>query len=103
MTPDRAMTVTTGHDDDHETSKTRRRNHAVVADVRRRYHGESTMIELARWREEFPILARTTYMISNSLGAMPRRTAAYLPSTPTRGRRAGPSMGTSAGGKCLSR
>jgi kynureninase len=27
---------------------------------------------LLRWREEFPILAHTVYMISNSLGAMPR-------------------------------
>src|SRR5207249_1811225 len=27
---------------------------------------------------EFPILARTTYMISNSLGAMPGRTAQHL-------------------------
>jgi kynureninase len=27
---------------------------------------------LLRWREEFPILARTTYLVSNSLGAMPR-------------------------------
>src|SRR6201987_6401819 len=25
-----------------------------------------------RWRGEFPILGRTTYLISNSLGAMPR-------------------------------
>jgi kynureninase len=30
------------------------------------------MDELLRWRNEFPILDRTTYMISNSLGAMPR-------------------------------
>jgi len=30
------------------------------------------MDELLKWREEFPILDRTTYMISNSLGAMPR-------------------------------
>ncbi len=30
------------------------------------------MDDLVKWREEFPILARTTYMISNSLGAMPR-------------------------------
>lgn len=30
------------------------------------------MDELLRWRDEFPILGRTTYMISNSLGAMPR-------------------------------
>ncbi|MEZ6197725.1 MAG: aminotransferase class V-fold PLP-dependent enzyme [Planctomycetota bacterium] len=28
--------------------------------------------ELLAWREEFPILATTTYMNSNSLGAMPR-------------------------------
>jgi kynureninase len=36
------------------------------------------MIDLARWRSEFPILATTTYMISNSLGAMPGRAAASL-------------------------
>ncbi len=30
------------------------------------------MDELLKWRDEFPILSRTTYMISNSLGAMPR-------------------------------
>ena len=29
--------------------------------------------ELLRWRNEFPILDHTTYLISNSLGAMPRR------------------------------
>src|SRR5262249_24524000 len=34
--------------------------------------------ELTKWRDEFPILARSVYMISNSLGAMPRRTARYL-------------------------
>jgi len=28
--------------------------------------------DLLRWRPEFPILEHTTYMISNSLGAMPR-------------------------------
>lgn len=28
--------------------------------------------ELLKWRSEFPILDRSTYMISNSLGAMPR-------------------------------
>jgi kynureninase len=27
---------------------------------------------LLKWREEFPILSRTVYLISNSLGAMPR-------------------------------
>ena len=31
-----------------------------------------------RWRAEFPILAHTVYMISNSLGAMPRQTARHL-------------------------
>ena len=30
------------------------------------------MDELLKWRDEFPILDRTTYLISNSLGAMPR-------------------------------
>ena len=30
------------------------------------------MDELLKWRNEFPILERTTYLISNSLGAMPR-------------------------------
>jgi kynureninase len=30
---------------------------------------------LLAWRKEFPILASTTYMISHSLGAMPRRAA----------------------------
>jgi kynureninase len=36
------------------------------------------MDDLARWRDEFPILSRTVYMISNSLGAMPRATAQSL-------------------------
>jgi kynureninase len=34
--------------------------------------------DLSTWRQEFPILASTTYLISNSLGAMPRGTAAKL-------------------------
>lgn len=34
--------------------------------------------ELLRYRSEFPILDRTTYLISNSLGAMPRRVADAL-------------------------
>jgi kynureninase len=33
------------------------------------------MDPLLAWRAEFPILSHTTYMISHSLGAMPRRTA----------------------------
>jgi kynureninase len=36
------------------------------------------MDDLERWRDEFPILSRTVYMISNSLGAMPRRTRQNL-------------------------
>jgi kynureninase len=35
-------------------------------------------MDIERWRAEFPILSRTVYMISNSLGAMPRRTADNL-------------------------
>jgi kynureninase len=31
------------------------------------------MDDLLRWRGEFPILNKTTYLISNSLGAMPRK------------------------------
>jgi kynureninase len=34
--------------------------------------------DLIAWREEFPILATTTYMVSHSLGAMPRRAADRL-------------------------
>jgi kynureninase len=33
------------------------------------------MDDLERWRPEFPILARSVYLISNSLGAMPRGAA----------------------------
>src|SRR5829696_7051141 len=33
---------------------------------------------LLRWRDEFPILEHTTYLISNSLGAMPRGVYAEL-------------------------
>ncbi|MEK7668326.1 MAG: hypothetical protein AAB409_06735 [Gemmatimonadota bacterium] len=33
---------------------------------------------LAAWRREFPILETTTYLISNSLGAMPRGTKERL-------------------------
>ena len=37
-----------------------------------------TTDSLLKWREEFPILDRTVYMISHSLGAMPRRTRERL-------------------------
>ena len=50
------------------------------------------MDELLKWRGEFPILDRTTYMISNSLGAMPRgvynEVRAYADSWAERGVRA---------------
>ncbi|HVS75283.1 MAG TPA: aminotransferase class V-fold PLP-dependent enzyme [Candidatus Acidoferrales bacterium] len=50
------------------------------------------MDELLNWRPEFPILERTTYMISNSLGAMPRAVydemRAYADSWAQRGVRA---------------
>ncbi len=36
------------------------------------------MNDLLAWRKEFPILENTTYMISNSLGAMPRGVSAAL-------------------------
>jgi kynureninase len=36
------------------------------------------MDELLEWRKEFPILDNTVYMISHSLGAMPRRARARL-------------------------
>jgi len=48
--------------------------------------------DLLKWRGEFPILDRTTYMISNSLGAMPRAVydemRAYADSWAERGVRA---------------
>lgn len=48
--------------------------------------------DLLRYRSEFPILSRTNYMISNSLGAMPRATddamLAYTEMWKTRGVRA---------------
>jgi kynureninase len=34
--------------------------------------------DVRRWRAEFPILETCTYLVSHSLGAMPRRTADYL-------------------------
>ncbi|HEY8375760.1 MAG TPA: hypothetical protein VIK91_04685, partial [Nannocystis sp.] len=34
--------------------------------------------DLARYREDYPILAETVYMNSNSMGAMPRQAAAAL-------------------------
>ena len=36
------------------------------------------MPDLLSWRSEFPILDTCTYLVSHSLGAMPRRTRTYL-------------------------
>jgi kynureninase len=36
------------------------------------------MIDVSLWRREFPILETCTYLVSHSLGAMPRRAADYL-------------------------
>jgi len=36
------------------------------------------LADLDAWRAEFPILSRSVYMISNSLGAMPRKAAQHL-------------------------
>ena len=48
--------------------------------------------DLLHWRSEFPILANTVYLVSHSLGAMPRRTrdrlAEYADTWATRGVRA---------------
>jgi kynureninase len=53
---------------------------------------ETMMDDLLKWRGEFPILDRTTYLISNSLGAMPRgvynEMRAYADSWAERGVRA---------------
>ncbi|MGB6875634.1 MAG: aminotransferase class V-fold PLP-dependent enzyme [Candidatus Acidiferrales bacterium] len=50
------------------------------------------MDELLKWRSEFPILESSTYMISNSLGAMPRavydQMKSYADAWATRGVRA---------------
>jgi len=40
--------------------------------------GAFTTAEIDRWRSEFPILETCTYLVSHSLGAMPRKTATYL-------------------------
>ena len=34
--------------------------------------------DLSRWRAEFPIVETCTYLVSHSLGAMPRRRRSYL-------------------------
>src|SRR5215207_1147932 len=40
--------------------------------------GAFTTAEIDRWRSEFPILETCTYLVSHSLGAMPRRAVASV-------------------------
>jgi kynureninase len=40
--------------------------------------GLATDADIRHWRSEFPIVETCTYLVSHSLGAMPRRTADYL-------------------------
>jgi kynureninase len=40
--------------------------------------GLASAADILHWRSEFPILETCTYLVSHSLGAMPRRAAAYL-------------------------
>ena len=54
--------------------------------------------DLLRYRSEFPILGSTTYLISNSLGAMPRGVADALRGYARRGPPAASARGKSAGG-----
>src|ERR1051326_6449765 len=35
-------------------------------------------IDVKQWRAEFPIVETCTYLVSHSLGAMPKRPSAYL-------------------------
>jgi len=56
-------------------------------------NGDGTTVDaLLNWRSEFPILQETTYLVSNSLGAMPRgvydSVRAYADTWATRGVRA---------------
>ena len=41
-------------------------------------HGLASAAEIEHWRSEFPIVSTCTYLVSHSLGAMPRRASAYL-------------------------
>jgi len=40
--------------------------------------GLETAADISHWRAEFPIVETCTYLVSHSLGAMPRKTAVYL-------------------------
>jgi kynureninase len=40
--------------------------------------GIASVAEIDQWRSEFPIVSTCTYLVSHSLGAMPRKAAQYL-------------------------
>jgi kynureninase len=40
--------------------------------------GIASIAEIEHWRSEFPIVETCTYLVSHSLGAMPRKAATYL-------------------------
>ena len=56
------------------------------------------MDELLKWRSEFPILSRSTYLISNSLGAMPEAFTIRCAVMPTPGPNAACAPGKNPGG-----
>ena len=65
---------------------------SVANSLELKYNAQNLMNDLLELRGEFPILEKSTYMISNSLGAMPRavydRMRAYADSWGNRGIRA---------------
>ena len=58
------------------------------------------MKDLTRWRDEFPVLSRSVYMISHALGAMPRRPPTTSPNTPRSGPGEACAAGRIGGGRC---
>ena len=75
----------------------RRRQHPAIGE-----RGENLVMtaDLLAWRKEFPIVDTCTYLVSHSLGAMPRKTA-RLPAAVRRRvvERAACARGTRAGGR----
>ena len=49
-----------------------------VGSLSREFELGNDTIDVDRWRREFPILETCTYLVSHSLGAMPRRARTYL-------------------------
>jgi kynureninase len=57
-------------------------------------------MELTDYRERFPILRDTTYLINHSLGAMPAAAEERLLEFARRGRSVASAPGARAGGSC---